>query len=122
MPLFSIIVPVYNVQNYLSACIKSVAEQDGPRDWECILVDDGSTDKGPQLCDTFAAEIPGVRVIHRENGGLAAARNTGLGAARGEWILFLDSDDAMAPGPHRRRRTEERRVAKEGRSGGEPEQ
>ena len=69
-----------------------------PGDWECILVDDGSTDMGPQLCDTFAAEIPGVRVIHRENGGLAAARNTGLGAARGEWILFLDSDDAMAPG------------------------
>ena len=98
VPFFSIIVPVYNVQNYLSACIKSVAEQDGPRDWECILVDDGSTDMGPQLCDTFAAEIPGVRVIHRENGGLAAARNTGLGAARGEWILFLDSDDAMAPG------------------------
>ena len=55
MPLFSIIIPVYNVQNYLAACIKSVAEQEGPRDWECILVDDGSTDMCPQLCDAFAA-------------------------------------------------------------------
>ena len=98
MPLFSIIVPVYNVQNYLAACVKSVAEQEGPRDWECILVDDGSTDLGGQLCDTLAGEIPGLRVIHRKNGGLAAARNTGLKAARGDWILFLDSDDAMAPG------------------------
>ena len=98
MPLFSIIIPVYNVQNYLAACIKSVAEQEGPRDWECLLVDDGSTDLCPQMCDAFAREIPGVRVIHRQNGGLAAARNTGLKAAAGEWILFLDSDDAMAPG------------------------
>ena len=98
MPLFSIIVPVYNVQNYLADCIKSVAEQEGPRDWECLLIDDGSTDLCPQLCDTFAREIPGVQVIHRKNGGLAAARNTGLGAAKGDWVLFLDSDDAMAPG------------------------
>ena len=84
MPLFSIIIPVYNVQNYLAACIKSVAEQEGPRDWECLLVDDGSTDLCPQMCDAFAREIPGVRVIHRQNGGLAAARNTGLKAAAGE--------------------------------------
>lgn len=98
MPMFSIIVPVYNVQNYLAACVKSVAEQPGPKDWECILVDDGSTDASPQLCDAFAAEIPGFQVIHRKNGGLAAARNTGLKAAAGDWVLFLDSDDAMAPG------------------------
>ena len=98
MPRFSIIVPVYNVQNYLAACVKSVAEQAGERDWECILVDDGSTDLSGQLCDALAAEIPGLRVIHRENGGLAAARNTGLQAAQGDWLLFLDSDDAMAPG------------------------
>lgn len=98
MPRFSIIVPVYNVQNYLAACVKSVAEQAGERDWECILVDDGSTDMSGAMCDVFAAEIPGLRVIHRENGGLAAARNTGLQAAQGEWVLFLDSDDAMAPG------------------------
>lgn len=98
MPLFSIIIPVYNVQNYLAACIKSVAEQEGPRDWECLLVDDGSTDMTPQLCDAFAAEIPGVRALHRKNGGPSAARNAGIRAATGEWLLFLDGDDAMAPG------------------------
>ena len=98
MPRFSIIVPVYNVQNYLAACVKSVAEQAGERDWECILVDDGSTDMSGTMCDAFAAEIPGMQVVHRENGGLAAARNTGLKHAQGEWVLFLDSDDAMAPG------------------------
>ena len=98
MPLFSIIIPVYNVQNYLSACVKSVVEQPGPRDWECILVDDGSTDQSGAMCDALAAELPDLKVIHRENGGLAAARNTGLKAATGDWLLFLDSDDAMAPG------------------------
>ena len=76
--LFSIIIPVYNVQNYLSACVKSVVEQPGPRDWECILVDDGSTDQSGAMCDVLAAELPGLQVIHRENGGLAAARNIGL--------------------------------------------
>lgn len=98
MVRFSIIVPVYNVQNYLAACVKSVAEQEGPRDWECILVDDGSTDVCPRLCDALAAEIPGVTVIHRANGGPSAARNAGIRAAQGEWLLFLDGDDAMAPG------------------------
>ena len=98
MPLFSIIVPVYNVQQYLAACVKSVAEQQGPKDWECLLVDDGSTDASGAMCDAFAAEIPGFQALHRPNGGLAAARNTGLKAAQGEWVLFLDSDDAMAPG------------------------
>ena len=98
MPQFSIIVPVYNVQNYLAACVKSVAEQPGPRDWECILVDDGSTDTSGQICDVLATEIPGLRVLHQQNGGLANARNTGLAAAKGDWVLFLDSDDAMAPG------------------------
>ena len=86
MPQFSIIVPVYNVQNYLAACVKSVAEQPGPRDWECILVDDGSTDTSGQICDVLAAEIPGLRVLHQQNGGLANARNTGLAAAKGEWV------------------------------------
>ena len=88
MPLFSIIIPVYNVQNYLSACVKSVVEQPGPRDWECILVDDGSADQSGAMCDALAAELPGLQVIHRENGGLAAARNTGLKAATGDWLLL----------------------------------
>ena len=61
-------------------------------------MDDGSTDMSGTMCDAFAAEIPGMQVVHRENGGLAAARNTGLKHAQGEWVLFLDSDDAMAPG------------------------
>lgn len=90
---FSVIVPVYNVENYLAECVKSVVEQDGPADWECILVDDGSTDTSGAMCDAFAQLCPGVTVIHRENGGLAAARNTGIRAAKGEWLLFLDSDD-----------------------------
>ena len=91
--VFSVIVPVYNVKNYLAACVKSVVEQSGPADWECILVDDGSTDASGSMCDAFAGLCPGVRTIHRENGGLAAARNTGIRAAKGEWLLFLDSDD-----------------------------
>lgn len=96
--LFSIIVPVYNVQNYLAGCVGSVAEQPGAPDWECLLIDDGSTDASGRICDALAAGIPGVEALHRENGGLAAARNTGLAAARGQWLLFLDSDDRMAPG------------------------
>ena len=86
---FSVIVPVYNVQAYLSACVKSVVEQAGPADWECILVDDGSTDACPAMCDAFAQLCPGVTVIHRANGGLAGARNTGIKAAKGKWLLFL---------------------------------
>lgn len=96
--LFSVIVPVYNVENYLSDCVKSVVEQTGPRDWECILVDDGSTDASGKICDFFAAECPGVRVIHQANQGLAGARNTGVEAAKGEWILYLDSDDLWPAG------------------------
>ncbi len=61
-------------------------------------MDDGSTDQSGAMCDALAAELPGLQVIHRENGGLAAARNTGIKAATGDWLLFLDSDDAMAPG------------------------
>ena len=65
MPQFSIIIPVYNVQNHLAACLKSVAEQPGPRDWECLLIDDGSTDLTGSICDTLAAEIPGLQVLHQ---------------------------------------------------------
>ena len=97
MPQFSITVPVYNVQNYLAACVKSVAEQPGPRDWECILVDDGSPDTSGQICDVLAAEVPGLRVLHQQNGGLANARNTGLDNARGDYIGIVDSDDLIEP-------------------------
>ena len=95
--LFSVIVPVYNVADYLPACMESLLRQRCD-DWEIILVDDGATDgKCPALCDDFAARYPRlVRVIHQENGGLGAARNTGIEAARGEYILCLDSDDTIA--------------------------
>ena len=97
-PLFSIIVPAYNVEPYLIECVRSVAEQEGPRDWECLVVDDGATDQSGAVADALAAVIPGVIALHRPNGGLSAARNTGLAAASGAWILFLDGDDRMAPG------------------------
>ena len=96
---FSVIVPVYNVADYLPACVDSLLRQNCA-DWELILVDDGSTDgKCPALCDRYAAERPGlIRAIHQANGGLGAARNTGVEAARGEYLLFVDSDDTLEPG------------------------
>lgn len=100
---FSVIVPVYNVADYLQGCVDSLLAQDCG-DWELILVDDGSTDgKCPALCDRIAEAHPElIRVIHRENGGLGAARNTGIEAARGEYLLFVDSDDTVAPDTLRR--------------------
>lgn len=95
---FSIIVPVYNVAEYLSKCVDSLLAQNCA-DGEIILVDDGSTDgKCPALCDGLASAHPDrIRVIHQTNGGLGAARNTGIRAARGDYLLFVDSDDWLAP-------------------------
>jgi glycosyltransferase involved in cell wall biosynthesis len=95
---FSVIVPVYNVADYLSACVDSLLSQRCD-DWELILVDDGSTDGiCPALCDELAAAHPElIRTIHQENGGLGAARNTGLEAAKGDYLLFVDSDDTLEP-------------------------
>lgn len=95
---FSIVIPVYNVQEYLQACINSVLANDCA-DAEILLVDDGSTDGVcPGLCDENAARHPDlIRVIHQENRGLGGARNTGLEAARGEYLFFVDSDDTIAP-------------------------
>lgn len=95
-PLLSIIVPVYKVENYLSKCIDSILAQTFT-DFELILVDDGSPDDCPALCDAAAEKDARVRVIHQKNGGLSAARNAGLDAARGAWIGFVDSDDYIAP-------------------------
>lgn len=90
---FSVIVPVYRTGQYLDGCVRSVLRQ-SCRDLELILVDDCCPDGCGKLCDEYAAEDPRVRVIHKpENQGLGFARNTGLEAARGEFILFLDSDD-----------------------------
>ena len=94
----SVIVPVYNVAAYLPACMDSLLCQQCDS-WELILVDDGSTDgRCPGLCDEYADRFPAlVRVIHQANGGLGAARNTGIEAARGDYLLFVDSDDTVAP-------------------------
>ncbi len=96
--LLSIIIPVYNVAEYLQACIDSVLANNCT-DCEIILVDDGATDGiCPALCDKNAAQHPDlIRVIHQENQGLGGARNTGIAAALGEYLFFLDSDDTIAP-------------------------
>ena len=95
-PLLSIIVPVYDVERYLPKCIDSILAQTFT-DFELILVEDGSPDNCPALCDAAAAKDARIRVIHQKNGGLSAARNAGLDAARGAWIGFVDSDDYIAP-------------------------
>lgn len=95
-PKISVIVPVYGVEQWLPACVESILAQTFA-DFELILVDDGSPDNCPALCDGYAAKDERVRVIHRENGGLSAARNTGLDAVAGEYICFVDSDDVIAP-------------------------
>ena len=88
-PLLSIIVPIYNVEEYLPECLNSIFAQTFT-DYELILVDDGSPDNCPKMCDEAAAKDARVRVIHQKNGGLSAARNAGLDIARGEWIGFID--------------------------------
>jgi glycosyltransferase involved in cell wall biosynthesis len=88
----SIIVPVYNVEQYLDKCVQSLIRQTYPH-IEIILVDDGSTDQCPALCDEYRKQDDRIKVIHKSNGGLSEARNFGLSAATGEFILFVDSDD-----------------------------
>ena len=95
--ILSIVVPVYNVEAYLKKCVDSLLNQDlPPEDYEIILVDDGATDSSGALCDEFAAGYDNIRVIHQKNGGLSAARNTGIGAAKGKYIQFVDSDDYLS--------------------------
>lgn len=94
----SIIIPVYKVEKYLPSCLDSVLLP-GRTDYEILAVDDGSPDRSGQVAEEYARRYPTLlRVIHRENGGLSAARNTGLDAARGDYVLFLDSDDSLSPG------------------------
>ena len=95
-PEISIIVPVYKTERFLSACISSILAQTFT-DFELILVDDGSPDSCPALCDAAAAKDSRIRVIHQKNRGLSGARNAGLDAAEGEWIAFVDSDDTIMP-------------------------
>ncbi|MDO4782335.1 MAG: glycosyltransferase family 2 protein [Capnocytophaga felis] len=89
---FSIIIPVYNVEKYLPECIESVLSQDFS-DYEVILVNDGSTDDSGKICDEYAQKFPNIKVIHKENGGLSDARNFGIKEAKGDYLMFLDSDD-----------------------------
>ena len=97
MPKVSVIVPIYNVREYLKGCLESVAAQT-LQDFECICVDDGSTDTSGQIADKFAAQhSKNFFVIHKKNGGLSSARNAGLRQATGEYVFFLDSDDYIHP-------------------------
>lgn len=96
--ILSIVVPVYNVEKYLRKCVDSLLCQDiKPEDYEIILVDDGSTDACPKICDEYAVTNENIRVIHQENRGLSEARNTGIKLAQGKYIQFVDSDDWLQP-------------------------
>ena len=94
--LISIIVPVYKVEEYLDECVKSILGQTYDN-LEVILVDDGSPDNCPDMCDKWALKDERAKVIHKENAGASAARNAGLNVATGEYIGFVDSDDYIAP-------------------------
>ena len=97
MPSVSVIVPVYQAEEFLNACVASVTAQTFS-DWELLLVDDGCTDASPALCDACAAADSRVRVIHKQqNAGVSEARNTGLREAQGTCIAFLDADDRLEP-------------------------
>lgn len=89
---FSIILPVYNVEKYLQECVDSILAQTF-RDYEIILVDDGSKDSSPMICDRFAEQDARIKVVHKKNGGLSDARNAGTDVAAGTYIIFIDSDD-----------------------------
>lgn len=89
---FSIILPIYNVEKYLKECVDSILKQTF-RDYEIILVDDGSTDGSPELCDKLAETDGRIRVLHKKNGGLSDARNAGTNIAKGDYIIYIDSDD-----------------------------
>lgn len=96
MPLLSIIIPVYNAENYLQACLDSVLAQEFT-DYELILVEDGASDTSPVICDCYAQKDKRIRVIHQSNQGQAGARNQGIEAATGEYIGFCDNDDILSP-------------------------
>lgn len=96
MPAISVIVPVYQAEKLLPQCVESVLAQTFS-DWELLLVDDGSRDGSPALCDGYAAKDPRIRAFHKLNGGVSSARNLGLEQAAGQSVAFLDADDALEP-------------------------
>ena len=95
LPLISIIVPVFKTEQYIHPCVESILNQSFA-DFEVILVDDGSPDSCPKICDEYAQRDPRIKVIHKENGGLVSARKAGLAQCRGEYIMNVDSDDYIA--------------------------
>ena len=95
-PLVSVIVPVYKVEKYLDKCVGSIVAQ-GYKNLEIILVDDGSPDNCPAMCDSWAERDSRIKVIHKQNGGVSSARNSALDMAAGEYICFVDSDDFIEP-------------------------
>ena len=95
-PLISVIVPIYKVENYIRRCVDSILAQTYPN-IEVVLVDDGSPDNCGTICDEYSHRDERVIVIHRKNGGLSAARNSGIDACHGEYIGFVDSDDYISP-------------------------
>ena len=92
----SIIVPLFNAEKFAKRCIESVLMQTF-KNYELILIDDGSKDKTGEICDKYAEKDTRIKVIHKNNGGVSSARNTGLDMAKGEWITFLDADDWIEP-------------------------
>ena len=96
-PTLSVIVPVYNAEKTLKTCVYSILKQ-SYKDFELILINDGSKDESPQICEEYSKTDSRVIVIHKENGGVSSARNAGLDIARGKWITFIDSDDYISAG------------------------
>jgi len=96
MPKISVIVPVYNVEQYIHRCVDSILAQTFT-DFELIMVDDGSPDNCPAICDEYAEKDDRIHVIHQKNGGLSAARNAGIDKANGDYLTFVDSDDVIHP-------------------------
>ena len=94
--LVTVVIPVYNVEAYLDRCVQSVVNQTY-KNLEIILIDDGSPDNCPAMCDAWAQKDKRIKVVHKENAGLGYARNTGIEHATGEYICFFDSDDYVAP-------------------------
>ena len=92
MDLISVIIPIYNVEQYINQCLQSICMQ-SYKNLEIILVDDGSSDHCPEMCDEWAEKDSRIHVIHKKNGGLSEARNVGISCAKGEYIAFVDSDD-----------------------------
>ncbi len=94
--LISVIVPVYHAEKFIDRCVNSVLQQTYPC-WELLLVDDGSPDNSPAMCDAWKEKDDRIRVFHKANGGVSSARNVGLENIKGEWLMFIDSDDCIEP-------------------------